>query len=781
MASRIAYPSSAPSPRLLGAATFRGALLAAFCLLALDALAPALSLAQDSQLVAVASERRERRNQNSRRQKEEPATAPVATSDAPVIAPEDQELVTAVERGLQQTDTDAVLRVFGFFGTPEEDTRRLEMMRLFLQGVFEQFGPLSYFGQPSQPKEELGLGVLQSGEDAQWRNVNCGSTVYHFSGALGKTKGVGVRLTACRASEKNWLKELAFVLGDPTSETRAKAERFQSALKTRYAALPEPAKPARPAQSQEPKASAAQPSASGQGMPMGQTPQLSLPGVQSQTSSMLPGPLGEMLRTVGAVTSTAAVLLLSFLLLLHVFFGLCLYIIARKLDAPGAWLAWAPFANAAVMVRAARRPLWWCAPLLAPLFSWLPLPGMSAVSWLLWPISLVFLVLTWMRISARLSSPPWVGVFMLVPVANMLLPAFLAFKPERFAPMFLLKRTLLSTLLVYSCLVSVIWMLVTWGMRGALKELETNVVKSFPTASAPLQQSKPLPPSPTASGQAPTKQPPPAQREQASPGVVVEPAPPSSEKISMPPDLASLTEAQYEALFKAEPPSFGAEADGRAKSVSGPASFLLSTYWPDEKSPHFWLKIRLPAMPSLQHYNSASLIIDRVANQAGQDVYDKENPFENAHFRELNLARYDGPPAYLEGLRDAHLKPGVKEEDIKKVEGVVVLQLPIGVKAVPINKAELNTPVPVGDLRFTLRKINGKQVELEVSGPIERHVATLGVDASGKIVERAQYSAWTESATKKNYTYGFKTEIVGLKALVADTLTEKRIAFSLSR
>lgn len=774
-----------PSPSRLRAATLCGAAFVALCLLILDIVTPALSLAQEPLLVAVASERRDRRNQNARRQKEEPAAeaVPATTSEAPAIASEDQELVSAVERGLQQADPEAVLRVFGFFGTQEEDSRRLETMRIFLQGLFEQFGPLSYLGQSAQPKEELGLGALQSGDEALWRGVGCESSVYHFSGALGKVKNVGLRLTTCRAPDKKvWLKELNFILGDPAPDARAKAERFQSALKARYAALPEPGKPTRPAQAQEPKTSS----------PAAQTPsaQTTLPlppGAQSPSSSLgLPAPLAEVLKTAGAVTSTAVVLLLSFFLLLHVFFGLCLYIIARKLDTPGAWLAWAPFANAAVMVGAARRPLWWCAPLLAPLLAWLPLPGISYVSWLLWPLSLVFLVLTWMRVCARLSSPPWVGVFMLVPGANLLLPAFLAFKPERFAPMLFLKRTLLSTLLVYACLVSVIWMLVTWGMRGALKELETNVVKIFPSVTAPREQSKPLPPSPTTSpttaAQAPAKQQePPAQRAQATPGVVVEPPPPKVEKIAMPPDLASLTEAQYEALFKAEPPSFGPEGQGRAKAASGPANFLFSTFWADEKAPHFWLKVRLPALPSLQHFNSASLIIDHVLNQAGQDVYDRDNPFENAHFRELNLARSEGAPAYLEGLRDAHLKPGVKEEDVKKIEGVVVLQLPIGVKAVSVGKNELNTPVAVGDLRFTLRKINGKQVELEVSGPIERHVATLGEDASGRIVERVQYSAWTENATKKNYTYGFKTEVVGLKALVADKLTEKRIVFSLSK
>ena len=727
-----------------------------------------VSLVFDALCPSAAQARRTDSESAGRRQKK--AQAEPAAVAPRLVEADDQEIVARVERGFQHADPESILLAFRYFGGQEQEIMRQEAIRLFLRAFFDQFGPASAFGPILRPKEELGLGVVHSAEEAQWQTTACELRKYEFTTACGRVGGLGVKLVLCREADQVWLKDLSLLLGDPNNEARAKSERFQNALKTRYAALLSPPTPTK-------TAAAAPPALIGSG-----SSAIAAGAALAPLAPPFGGPLSDMFRTIGAVTSSVVVFVLALALLCYMFFALCLYCIARKLDVPTAWLAWAPFANSIVMVAAARKPFWWNALLLFPLLGWLPIPGVLYLVWIVGLVDVVLLALVWMSICVRLSSPAWAGLFILAPFANLMLPAFLAFKPERFAPLFFLKRTLAAWLLVYLGLVAGLWFLVSWNLSSAISTIGAELVKDFPTASAPPVPSRPLPPSPRplpAQNTGPSA--PPSQAAPPAP-MLPDPMPVTPVgKSAMPPDLASLGQAEYEALFVAPAPAFGNEAAGRPSAVSGPANILLHTFWPDDKSPHFWLKVRLPAFPSLQHFKSGAIFIDHVRNTAGQDLYDKDNQFETANFRDLNFYRHEGQPSYLEGLRDVHLKPGAKEEEVKKIEGAVLVLLPVAVKNVIVGRKNLGAPVAVGDLQFTLRKISGKQAELEVSGPIDRHVATLGIDAAGREIERTQYSAWTENDAKKNYTYGFKTDINELKVLVAEKIVEKRIPFALER
>ena len=99
---------------------------------------------------------------------------------------------------------------------------------------------------------------------------------------------------------------------------------------------------------------------------------------------------------------------LVFGLVIYVYFSICLMIIANKTGTPGAILAWIPVLNLYLMVRIAGRPGYWLIPLLIPI------------------LGLPFFIVLWMDFSRKRGRPSWLGLLMVVPPINLIIPALLA-------------------------------------------------------------------------------------------------------------------------------------------------------------------------------------------------------------------------------------------------------------------------------------------------------------------------------------------------------------------
>lgn len=100
---------------------------------------------------------------------------------------------------------------------------------------------------------------------------------------------------------------------------------------------------------------------------------------------------------------------LVFALAMYLYTALCLQTIARKTNTADSWLAWIPIANLILMLKIARKPLWWILLCLIPL------------------VNVVIMVIVWMEIAKARNKPQWWGILMLVPVANLIAPGYLAF------------------------------------------------------------------------------------------------------------------------------------------------------------------------------------------------------------------------------------------------------------------------------------------------------------------------------------------------------------------
>lgn len=102
----------------------------------------------------------------------------------------------------------------------------------------------------------------------------------------------------------------------------------------------------------------------------------------------------------------------------YVFFCLCFFIIAKKLDIPSPWIAFVPIIQIWTFVRCAGKPWWWILLLLIPL------------------INIILIIYLYMCIAENLGKNKWLGLIVLIPyIGALILLGLLAFskseKPGR--------------------------------------------------------------------------------------------------------------------------------------------------------------------------------------------------------------------------------------------------------------------------------------------------------------------------------------------------------------
>jgi len=107
------------------------------------------------------------------------------------------------------------------------------------------------------------------------------------------------------------------------------------------------------------------------------------------------------------------------ILAIYIFMAICLMKIAKKTNTPNGWFAWIPILNIVLMLQIAKKPVWWIILIFIPLVN------------LVW---IVLQVLVWMAISRECGKEEWLGILILIPVANLIVPAYLAFSGNGTSP-----------------------------------------------------------------------------------------------------------------------------------------------------------------------------------------------------------------------------------------------------------------------------------------------------------------------------------------------------------
>lgn len=149
------------------------------------------------------------------------------------------------------------------------------------------------------------------------------------------------------------------------------------------------------------------PSTSPQPIPLQKMPDLKQEPLRGQP---IPSMAHKTQATIGpALMAGLGMVFLTVLAVLYIYGSLCLYLIAKKLDVQAAWTAWVPIVQVWAFLGSAGKSLVWVLLLLVPL------------------VNAIVGAYLWMCITENLGKNKWLGLLMLVPIANLVFLGILAF------------------------------------------------------------------------------------------------------------------------------------------------------------------------------------------------------------------------------------------------------------------------------------------------------------------------------------------------------------------
>jgi hypothetical protein len=140
-----------------------------------------------------------------------------------------------------------------------------------------------------------------------------------------------------------------------------------------------------------------------------------LPAMQEQPRTALPAPQEPQQMPAAGIMAFVMAFFMIFLVLvagMYVYFSLCLFLIAKKLNVPSPWTAWIPIVNIWTQLQAAGKPCWWV------LLFFIPF------------VSIIVVAYVWMCIVENLGRNKWLGLLILIPIVNLVYIGVLAFSEQ---------------------------------------------------------------------------------------------------------------------------------------------------------------------------------------------------------------------------------------------------------------------------------------------------------------------------------------------------------------
>ena len=173
----------------------------------------------------------------------------------------------------------------------------------------------------------------------------------------------------------------------------------------------------------------------------------------------------------------------------------------------------------------------------------------------------------------------------------------------------------------------------------------------------------------------------------------------------------------------------------------------------------------------------ASVVVTQVADAANQSRYDPRNRFESdAFFQNVQLsAPMSGTPR-KEGLRSVKLAAGTTEQQVQKIDGVLKLVVPIGVRTLSFRGADAGKDQSVGAVKVTLTSIKADSVELEIGTSRDNVIQIRGFNAKGEPLS-TQSTSWGG----KSVTAQFAGPVDKAEADIAAEVAERSYPFTLTR
>jgi hypothetical protein len=238
-----------------------------------------------------------------------------------------------------------------------------------------------------------------------------------------------------------------------------------------------------------------------------------------------------------------------------------------------------------------------------------------------------------------------------------------------------------------------------------------------------------------------------------------------------------VSDADFDRLIGA--PLAGFDQPGMTRV--GPAVLEVSTLF----STTLWVKVHLPvpAIAEAHLMPGPRVIIRGVLDQSGANYHDPDNTFEKSEFfRRASLSMKTAPVAHLSGIRSVHLRPGLSEKALQKVEGQLDITLPVDPRVVSFEAAEAGKEKSVHDAAVTLVSVSGGAVRLRYRGVPENYLEVRALGADGKpIAPEARQILSGRQPVDQELTANFKGAPARIEVVVAARLIERSYPFALAR
>jgi len=216
----------------------------------------------------------------------------------------------------------------------------------------------------------------------------------------------------------------------------------------------------------------------------------------------------------------------------------------------------------------------------------------------------------------------------------------------------------------------------------------------------------------------------------------------------------------------------------------------LEVHWEeyDDFFPYIVLELSLPEIPGYNRLKEAGsfdrrayLTVSRVLDKTGKNVYDAQHSFEEAPFNGIGLRPLDELPGYVQGERQIHVLKGVKEADLARIDGRVVLELPVNVRPLEFTRSELGQEKTFAGTKATLTTAEWLEYQFSYQGPAKRIIKWVGYDAEGKAIAPTSYTADIQDAIQEPVylSVGFDRPVEKVKLFLAEDILTKTMPFTL--
>jgi len=214
----------------------------------------------------------------------------------------------------------------------------------------------------------------------------------------------------------------------------------------------------------------------------------------------------------------------------------------------------------------------------------------------------------------------------------------------------------------------------------------------------------------------------------------------------------------------------------------GPALLSAEQFWPDEKEPHLWLKLKLTDFPNLAlaHHHSTRILIDKVLDVAEQDRYNRDHSFEHAAFHWVGINSEENETDSYAGIRNVYLKQGTRPEQIRSIIGQLEFNLPLGIKSLQLSRGDVGKTVQIAGKALTLETMNRDGISLRFRGKRSELLSVRAVNQKAEPLPEAG-AIWQKIGEAFSLKQKFNGNIDTVTVLVASDSVARRYPFEITR